>query len=267
MIESETQQSTTESSSSLSLNNDGRLTRPNGLPFRVGFSKEHPSEQKAFTGLEDDLLIPFCKSLSCVCYHDLFVAARDHGIVIPCPNAPRFENCNVLFDAMHDFSHVNNGLYRKFVSWWTDAIARSILTAAVEDGIHFNLAGYTKERIKVVTERYNRMMKVDDCVEYLNYDFIKILNGNDDEKQYRHVPHLIFNSKWSEEEKKLMENCTGLADIYPGFTDWDLGFILRDERLLGKCIFYCVNTVEELKNLKPMTSDELKDKFGIVKSK
>ncbi|EFC37633.1 predicted protein [Naegleria gruberi] len=236
---------------------DGRLVRPDQQPFSVGFSKEHPSEHKAFTGSSDDLLVPFCRSVQAVCYHDLYVQGKEYGIVEPCPNAPLFANCTILFEAMHNKENENYELYRKFVSWWTDAIARMILTGGIEDGIHFNLAGYSKERIQVVKDRYFSLMENDENVKWLEYEFVKNYNTSG---RYRHVPHLKFNTKWTEEEKAIM-NCPN--DLYPGFTDWDLGVILRDDLLLSKCSFYCVNSVHDLTNYKKLSKEELKEQFGI----
>ncbi|KAL9648939.1 hypothetical protein ABK040_008319 [Willaertia magna] len=321
---------------------DGRLTRPTvtttsnqqnqpqQLPFHAGFSKEHPSQHTAFTGTFTDLLIPFCKATNTVCYHDLYLYAKNYGILEKCPTVPRFENCNVLFDAMHDVTNENYNLYRVFVSWWTDVIGRMILTAAVtknvtktvtknvttnvikdcdndcamddhnivknckeeneeEKTIHFNLAGYTKERLQIICDRYNKLLSVEENCDYLQYHFINELNvtpfhtdnnalqniDNTLQKntqhvtnKYKHVPHLKFNTKWTSEEKEKMK--LTVDEIYPGFTDWDLGFILRDERILKMCKFYCINNVKELEEqlllnnkLIALTKDEVKEIYGI----
>jgi hypothetical protein len=236
---------------------NGRLIRPDSTVFTLALSKEHPAEHRAF-GFEDDLLVPFAKHFSSVCYHDLFLGAKQHGIVIPCPDAPRFANCNILFNDASDPENVNYELYRVFINWWTDVLARSVLTAGIEGGIHLNLAGYSKERVRVVSERYNRLISSNEYVKQLEYDFLKHYASSG---KYDHVPHLSFNTKWTNEERELMKSSD--EDIYPGFTDWDLAVILRDPLLLSKTTFYSVFSVKELDQLVPLTKQQLKDQFDI----
>jgi len=68
-------------------------------PFRVAFSKDHPTLYVAHAGDGTDLVPAFSKKLDAVSYLDLFSDPRGHGIAEPCPDAPIFSDCNVLFEA------------------------------------------------------------------------------------------------------------------------------------------------------------------------
>ena len=239
---------------------DGRMIRPDGKPFSVGFSKEHPTQPHLAYGFDNDLLVPFTRYFDAICYTDYFIQSEEHGLLVPCPRVAPFSNCNILFEAMSDPTNENYTLYRQFVDWWSDAIARSILTAGLENGIFFNLAGYSKERVAAVIRRYNRLLESVDA-RALEYDFLK---SYDPTGKYTIVPHLSMNTKWTDEERESI-GCLE-EDLYPGFTDWDLGFIMRDERILAKTKFYFVNTPAELTEKHPVTPlsrEELLERFGI----
>ncbi len=232
------------------MNKEGQLLDPRGKPFQLALSKEHPEEHRAH-GFEDDLLIPFAQHFDSVCYKYLFTDARSYGVTTACPQVPLFSDCEVLFSQMHDSNSENYLVYREFMSWWTDVLARCLLSAHT---IYFNLAGYTKERIQVITKRCQQLLDSSKETIALNYEFI----------EYQIVPHLIFNVPWTSEEKQVLKTAQG---DYPGFTDWDLSVILNDASLLHRTHFYNVKHVTQLDSTKELTSAELEDVFGIIKNK
>lgn len=262
----------------------GLLSRPDQKPFSLALSKEHPSENRAY-GFSDDLLVPFAAHFDAVCYHGLYSSGLSYGIMEPCPNVPLFSNCNELFAIVHDETHGNHVLYRQFLHWWTLALVRCILTAGTEQGIHFNLCGYSKERITVLLNRYDRLMKDRSKIAYLTHGDLceryccRVVESVGSDKKdddvttdsssgYAYIPHEVFNTAWTPEEKVYMNTCDN--DQFPGFTDWDLAFILRDEQLVRKTNFYCVSSVSDLTGgdapaLVPISPSQLKEQYLIDK--
>jgi hypothetical protein len=187
---------------------DGRVYNPNSTPFMIAFSKQHPGEHRAY-GFEDDLIAPFAKKVGAINYLDMYMAPTQYGVLDPIPPAPLFSNCDDLFSAMSDSTNKDYLLFRDYLRWWTDALARCIKTAALlKGGVHFNLGGYNRERVQVVKNRWARMLQGQ--LHEMNYE---LMGGI-----YKCVPHVCFNIAWTEEEKTVLQT----EHNYPGFTDWDL---------------------------------------------
>lgn len=238
---------------------NGKLVDPRGRPFEIVFSKEHPEEQRAH-GFDDDLLLPLALKLDCVCYKYMFSNAQIYGVSEPMPSVPLFSDCEVLFREMGDTTSPNYEKYRAFANWWTNVLARCILSGAVDSCVHFNLAGYSKQRVEVVTERYQAALtdQNNQQLVHLTYPFLKHRNP------YVIVPHVLYNVPWTDEEKQRIST----PDKYPGFTDWDLSLILNDQFVLEKTRFYNVANVAQLEamdSLSQLSSEELASTWGIVR--
>eukprot|EP00708_Paratrimastix_pyriformis_P005003 GAFH01003967.1.p1 GENE.GAFH01003967.1~~GAFH01003967.1.p1 ORF type:complete len:263 (-),score=51.05 GAFH01003967.1:67-744(-) len=198
------------------------------------------------------------KRLDACNYIDLYADPAGFGISDPMPQAPIFSDCNVLFEAMNNPVNPNYKLYQDFIRWWDHALASCLLTGA-DTTLHFNLAGFSAARVKMAVNRYERLLADPISSTTVTYG-----------SPYKCVQHLYFSRPWTAEERAIIGIPEGSLDIYPGFTDWDLAFVLHDPHVLAHTHFYNIPNPAALAALPAegplpqLTREQLLADFGIV---